>query len=475
MLVATVFAGAFPSHAGAVGFYDVSTYGATGDGRTNDTAAIQRAIDAAARTFGTVTFPAGTFRVESALYLKSNVTVSGVAGQTVLSMPAKSSATALFYGSGLSNVTLQNLTLRSTGPQSWVYGISTSGMQASTLRNLRFEDLQFGMKLGGGNLSTGWLVEDIVARHTRAPLYLGDVHDSTFRRLDLEGAGTDAAYPSTTASTSTRTCRTLRSRTSRLTKPSGYAFHIDPNNGTAPTTRLVFRRVLADASWSGSPMVIAGSLATGIQIYDLTAIGANRYDQAILMLDRPTNILVDGFQAKGNNYLVRQFGGSSANGVTFRNGNFNGARLDYGSPATQNLVFQSVTLNGPAYPVATTTTQAPTTTTTVRPTTTTLAPTTTTTVRPTTHYAGAHDDHAGPDDHDPDSSTHHHADGYSGVSRRSGRLVRDRPEHHALYQFRRYHPLRLGCRLVRHLHGLADRPRGDHRALILRHGPGERD
>ncbi len=175
--------------------FDVSTYGATGDGRTNDTAAIQRAIDAAARTFGTVTFPAGTFRVESTLYLKSNVTVSGVAGQTVLSMPAKSSATALFYGSGLSNVTLQNLTLRSTGPQSWVYGISTSGMQASTLRNLRFEDLQFGMKLGGGNLSTGWLVEDIVARHTRAPLYLGDVHDSTFRRLDLEGAGTDATIP----------------------------------------------------------------------------------------------------------------------------------------------------------------------------------------------------------------------------------------------------------------------------------------
>ncbi len=61
----------------------------------------------------------------------------------------------------------------------------------------------------------------------------------------------------------------------------------------------------------------------------------------------PSNILVDGFQAKGNNYLVRQFGGSSANGVTFRNGNFNGVRLDYGSPATQNLVFQSVTLNGP--------------------------------------------------------------------------------------------------------------------------------
>ena len=78
----------------AAGTYDVRSYGARGDGATNDSAAIQRAIDAASATSGMVTFPAGTFRVDGTLYLKSGVTLSGIAGETVLHMPAKPSSTS---------------------------------------------------------------------------------------------------------------------------------------------------------------------------------------------------------------------------------------------------------------------------------------------------------------------------------------------------------------------------------------------
>jgi polygalacturonase len=55
------------------GVFDVRTFGATGDGKTIDTAAINRAIDAAAAAGGgTVHFPAGTYESYS-IHLKSNV------------------------------------------------------------------------------------------------------------------------------------------------------------------------------------------------------------------------------------------------------------------------------------------------------------------------------------------------------------------------------------------------------------------
>ncbi len=67
-------------------FFDVTAFGAKGDGRTIDTAAINRAIDAAATRGGTVYFPAGTYasysihlRSNIALYLAANATILGAA------------------------------------------------------------------------------------------------------------------------------------------------------------------------------------------------------------------------------------------------------------------------------------------------------------------------------------------------------------------------------------------------------------
>ena len=52
--------------------FSAAAFGAKGDGATVDTAAIQRAIDAAAKTGGTVTFPQGVY-LTGALFLKSGV------------------------------------------------------------------------------------------------------------------------------------------------------------------------------------------------------------------------------------------------------------------------------------------------------------------------------------------------------------------------------------------------------------------
>jgi len=61
---------------------DAAAYGAKGDGTTMNTAAIQRAIDAAAKEGGTVVFPAGTYLTGS-IFVKSGVTLKLDKGVTL--------------------------------------------------------------------------------------------------------------------------------------------------------------------------------------------------------------------------------------------------------------------------------------------------------------------------------------------------------------------------------------------------------
>jgi polygalacturonase len=69
---------------GDASFFDVRTFGATGDGKNIDTAAVNRAIDAAASASGgTVRFPAGTYACYS-IHLKSNVLLYLEPGATIL-------------------------------------------------------------------------------------------------------------------------------------------------------------------------------------------------------------------------------------------------------------------------------------------------------------------------------------------------------------------------------------------------------
>jgi polygalacturonase len=68
----------------AATWYDVRTFGAAGDGKTLDTPAINRAIDAAAAAGGaTVLIPAGTYLCYS-IHLKSNITLHVGPGATIL-------------------------------------------------------------------------------------------------------------------------------------------------------------------------------------------------------------------------------------------------------------------------------------------------------------------------------------------------------------------------------------------------------
>jgi hypothetical protein len=66
------------------GFVNVRSYGAKGDGVTDDTAAIQAAIDTytAAGAAGVVYLPAGRYRITSTIYARAHVTLRGAKSDT---------------------------------------------------------------------------------------------------------------------------------------------------------------------------------------------------------------------------------------------------------------------------------------------------------------------------------------------------------------------------------------------------------
>jgi hypothetical protein len=65
--------------------FNVRDYGATGNGSTNDTAAINDAVAAAnSAGGGVVEFPAGTYKSANSIHMKSNVTIQLDAGSTIM-------------------------------------------------------------------------------------------------------------------------------------------------------------------------------------------------------------------------------------------------------------------------------------------------------------------------------------------------------------------------------------------------------
>ena len=91
-----------PAEAGASAsaFFDVRTFGAAGDGKTVDSAAIHRAIDAAARAGGgTVVLPAGQYLCFS-LHLKSHVQLYLSPGCTLLAADSPKPGETTGYNGG---------------------------------------------------------------------------------------------------------------------------------------------------------------------------------------------------------------------------------------------------------------------------------------------------------------------------------------------------------------------------------------
>ncbi len=112
---------------------NVKSKGAKGDGQTDDTAAIQAAIDEVAGTGGTVLVPNGTYMVDAAgksrLALKSDMTLSLSKDATLKAIPNDSGKYSILTISAASNVTVTGGTLEGDRQEhkgksgAWGFGI----------------------------------------------------------------------------------------------------------------------------------------------------------------------------------------------------------------------------------------------------------------------------------------------------------------------------------------------------------------
>ncbi len=164
------------------GIHDVRRYGAAGDGKTLDTPAINRAIEAAAAAGGgTVRFPAGNYLCFS-IHLKSKVTLYLGQGATIVAAdPAEGSGydaaepnpwdqyqdfghshwhNALLWGEGLSDVAVQGPGLiwgkgLTRGPNERAAGVGDKAIALKNCHNVALRD--FSILEGGhfGLLATG--------------------------------------------------------------------------------------------------------------------------------------------------------------------------------------------------------------------------------------------------------------------------------------------------------------------------------
>jgi hypothetical protein len=116
---------------------NVRDKGAKGDGKTNDTAAIQSAIDAVAGTGGTVLVPDGVYMIDAAanprLSLKDDMTLRLADGATLKAIPNDQKKYAVLTISGVSNVAVIGGTLEGERYQhkakkgEWGMGIDIRG------------------------------------------------------------------------------------------------------------------------------------------------------------------------------------------------------------------------------------------------------------------------------------------------------------------------------------------------------------
>ncbi|MGA2080406.1 MAG: right-handed parallel beta-helix repeat-containing protein [Holophaga sp.] len=323
-----------PTPAGPVANVQDAPYGARGDGASDDTAAIQMAVNAVARTGGTVLVPAGTYMVDAvtSVMLKGNMTFQMAEGAVLKAIPNGVGNYSILTVYQAADVTIMGGTLvgdygnpvTHTGTTGeWGMGLSLSGASNVTVVGVTARDC-WGDGFYLENGCSGVTLCSLNAVHNRrngltvTSAVLVTVNDSVFTGsggtlpedgLDLE------PNPGETVDQVTISGCTMSGNAG-----DGVADGVDlANTGTAFITRVTLSGNTITGNGANS---LDSDPRSGIEVSNVTGhlISGNTVDantgNGILLRDRATGLTVTGNTIEGNSLhgLWDQVGGNATGG-----------------------------------------------------------------------------------------------------------------------------------------------------------------
>jgi hypothetical protein len=183
-------------------WYDVTheDWGAIGDGVTDDTTAIQNAINAAeAAGFGIIFLPGGTFKVTSLTVESSGIMIMGAGVDVSVIKTSSTTADIITLGDGsttYNNITIKDLTIDTSVVRTAGAAIELNKINRVILDNIKTDSQIFSINAPSGVTNTSVFINRFEMRQQVATTGVGisldgDIHDVYINELIMNTTGSD--------------------------------------------------------------------------------------------------------------------------------------------------------------------------------------------------------------------------------------------------------------------------------------------